>query len=226
MTKPYSRKKGQNTVFGVGINDADYPVVTEVAGRRIKCEFYARWANMLLRVYGKPTQKSIATATHPDWLVFSKFKSWMEQQDWEGNHLDKDILVKGNTEYRPDTCAFVPCRVNNILLSKNSRGGKYPIGVRRKEKSQSCINPLLKQYLGRVTSIDDEGISKEKGLGYFHTPLEAHSAWQLAKILEIEKTIKWYQAQKCFRTDIAEALMTRVWQLRLENANGQETLSL
>lgn len=199
----YKRNK---LVCGVGINDADYNVITEIDGVRVKCKFYASYERMMFRVYGNSIRKSKAKSVHDTWKRFSKFRSWMEQQEWEGLDLDKDILVVGNDEYGPDVCAFVPRRLNNVILSRNSRGGKYPIGVRRKEKSQSCIKPLLKQYVSRVTSVDENGISKEKALGYFMTPMEAHQAWQRAKITELESAVIWYQTQSCFRTDVADAV--------------------
>lgn len=35
----------------------------------------------------------------------------------EGWHLDKDILLKGNKVYSPETCAFVPAKINSLLIS-------------------------------------------------------------------------------------------------------------
>lgn len=43
-----------------------------------------------------------------EWLTFSNFKRWMEQQDYEGKALDKDLLVSQNKTYSSETCVFVP----------------------------------------------------------------------------------------------------------------------
>ena len=48
---------------------------------------------------------------------------------WE---LDKDILVKGNKIYSPDTCCFVPKEVNTVFTKRQSKRGDYPIGVIKK----------------------------------------------------------------------------------------------
>lgn len=44
-------------------------------------------------------------------------------------HLDKDIRIKGNKIYSPDTCLFVPARINTLFLSCTRARGKYPIGI-------------------------------------------------------------------------------------------------
>ena len=46
----------------------------------------------------------------------------MVQQNSEGRYLDKDILVRGNKLYSPDTCLFVPQEINNLLTVQNKRG--------------------------------------------------------------------------------------------------------
>ena len=43
--------------------------------------------------------------------------------------LDKDILIKGNKEYNPNTCCFVDIRLNSLFTKDNAMRGKYPIGV-------------------------------------------------------------------------------------------------
>ena len=67
---------------------------------------------------------------------------------------------------------------------------------------------------------------KRKRLGRFATPEEAHAAWQIGKAEALEFVINRYAQEECFRTDVADALMRRVWDLRLDNANGVETKSL
>ena len=43
--------------------------------------------------------------------------------------LDKDILYKGNKEYAPDKCIFVPERINKLFLKNDADRGDLPIGV-------------------------------------------------------------------------------------------------
>ena len=115
-------------VCGVGINDADYKVelkrvVGRVNGKPIReidwiCPFYYKWRNMLVRGYSRKLKDRHKTYEEcyvcEEWLRFSNFKAWMEQQDWEGKQLDKDLLVIGNKLYSPSTCCFVSRQVNSF----------------------------------------------------------------------------------------------------------------
>lgn len=105
-----------------------------------------------------------------EWKVFSNFKAWMEQQDWEGKELDKDLLFSGNKTYSPETCVFVSSAVNNFILDNGRCRGDWPIGVsfnKEKRKFEArCSNPFTKKF---------------ENLGYFSCPQDAHKAWALRK---------------------------------------------
>lgn len=76
---------------------------------------------------------------------------WMEQQDWEGKQLDKDIIVPNNKVYSPDTCVFANSRVNLLLISNGSRRGKYKQGVSltgKKFRSDCNIGSGKQIYIG------------------------------------------------------------------------------
>lgn len=78
-----------------------------------------------------------------DWLRSqSNFDKWLNGSRWA---LDKDILVKRNKVYSPDTCCLVPQNVNCLFLKREAQRGKYPIGVRCREDGfmAVCRNPFL-----------------------------------------------------------------------------------
>jgi len=54
----------------------------------------------------------------------------------------------------------------------------------------------------------------------------AHKMWQIAKADTIEESISWYATLNCFRTDVADVLMGKVWQLRTDAVYEIETKSL
>ncbi len=188
-------------LYGVGINDADYVVgiyeeLPKTNGKRNQklvwmCPFYSRWSNMLRRCFSKteklrhPTYNDIICCE--EWLTFSNFKSWMEQQDWKGKSLDKDLLVYQNKVYSPETCVFIDQRLNKFLTKSDKTRGDYPLGVSYHTKPK-MINPSKHPYRAQIRTI-----GKMVSLGLYLTPEGAHQAWQKekirqAKILQSEQT--------------------------------------
>ena len=85
---------------------------------------------------------------------FQEFAEWCQHQvgynskDTGGRfwQLDKDILVKNNKVYSPDTCVFLPKDLNCVLESSKRSRGECPIGV-YKAKNSYCAS-LLRGILG------------------------------------------------------------------------------
>lgn len=195
-------------VYGVGINDADYVVKVSEAdysgrnpsgGYKKKlvwvCPFYRVWTDMLGRCYSDKLQEKYPTykgcSVAQEWLTFSNFKGWMGKQDYKDKQLDKDILLEGNKVYSPDTCVFVSCAVNLFVTDSGKAREEWPIGVywdksSEKFKAQISIN------------------GKQKFLGYFTCPQEAHKAWLAAK-LELAYALAAEQTD----SRVAEALINR-----------------
>lgn len=187
-------RKKTKLVCGVGINDADYIVQVNESwyenGKQRQrglwvCPFYAKWRSMIVRCYSKrehevnPTYKSCSVCQ--EWLVFSNFKKWMEVQDFEGKELDKDILIRGNKVYSPQTCVFVDRKVNQFLVERGASRGDFLIGS------------SLHKQAGKFVSQCKDLSGKLKYLGLFDTELEAHKAWlafklEQAKLLASEQT--------------------------------------
>ena len=183
-------------VYGVGINDADYvtrkweTIGYENGVRKQRlvwyCPYYRAWAGMLRRCYSdkyqerQPTYKDCSVSE--DWLTFSNFKMWMECQDFEGMHLDKDLLVEGNKVSSAETCAFVTPTVNTFSNDCGASRGEWSIGVHWSKRDgkfiSRCRNPFTK---------------KKENLGYFTCEEEAHQEWlkrkiELAHLLAAEQT--------------------------------------
>lgn len=162
-------------VFGVGFNDTKFYVSGIVVDVRIEdCPFYRKWIGMLARCYNEKQRSKYPTyigcTVCDEWLTFSNFRSWMEKQDWQGKSLDKDLLVKGNKVYSPETCVFVDHMTNSFTVELFATRGDYPLGVRLHKRSGKlevrCSNPFTK---------------KQETIGYFTCPNEAHLAWKMRK---------------------------------------------
>lgn len=157
------------------VNDANYQItLREDSTNKSKitwmCPFYLRWKNMLRRCYDSSYQQKypsyVGCYVCDEWLTFSNFKKWMETQDWEGKHLDKDFLVAGNKVYSPNTCVFIHNIVNTF--TNQARKTDLPVGVHLNNgKIRAQVsNPLTK---------------KREHLGYFKTEAAAHLAWKKRK---------------------------------------------
>lgn len=171
--------KSKKLAFGVGVNDADYPVhiraLIDGKSKNIwRCPFYQAWSNMIKRAYSaqfhdyRPTYAGCSV--DPAWHSFMEFRAWMIAQDWEGKQLDKDILMPGNKVYSPETCAFVTRALNLFTTDHGVARGEWPVGVcwhKRDENFRAkCCNPLTGQ---------------QECLGYFTCPNQAHQAWRKRK---------------------------------------------
>lgn len=154
-------RRGVSLVVGVGINDAPYIVCPTVAGVKVYCPFYRVWVDMLTRCYSAKAQVKDVTykgcSVAPEWLTFTAFRAWMVKQPWQGNQIDKDLLVEGNKVYGPDTCLFVSRGVNVFMTDSGAAIGDYPIGVTlyRNGKYKAMCG---REYLGYYATI--EGASR------------------------------------------------------------------
>lgn len=103
----------------------------------------------------------------------------------DGWHLDKDILVKGNKIYSPDTCIFVPPRINGLFCKSLGSRGHLPIGVGKSSEGS------LKPYTVKCKNAD----GKTTFLGSFHDPLEGFSVYKEFKEGVIKAVSNEYKNQ-------------------------------
>ena len=61
----------------------------------------------------------------------SKFAKWFYSERFRifKYELDKDILIKGNKIYSPETCCLVPHSINMLITNSGSKSGGYPQGI-------------------------------------------------------------------------------------------------
>jgi hypothetical protein len=169
IEKPASKKSiaFRKPVHGVGINDADYEIHPTINGKKAMCKYYRSWHSMLERCYSKkvqarqPAYKGCTVCD--EWLTFSNFKSWMIKQEWQGKALDKDIRVKGNKVYSPETCMFVTAKENTVEALAKTYIFKSPSGevVKIYNMAEFCRNNGLNQ--GTMSSVHSGRRSQHKG---------------------------------------------------------------
>jgi hypothetical protein len=125
-SSPYDKK-----IFGIGYLGAEKQI-------GINNDFeYSRWHHILERCYGKEiTSRNITykdCQVCEEWYNFQNFKKWFDENYYQVNDekmcIDKDILIKWNKIYSPNTCLIVPENINKLFVREKSRRGNTPIGV-------------------------------------------------------------------------------------------------
>lgn len=180
-------------VFGVGIND----LTDEIQQTKGSVSpSYRAWKSMLDRCYNTKSRKKYPTYSDcsvcDDWLLFSNFKKWFDENYIDGHALDKDILAKGNKVYSPQTCCFVPQEINSIFTKSQNKRGLYPIGVFRN---------------GNGFSSKVRMFGKSVRLGTYKSPEEAFTAYKQAKESYIKEVARKYYNEGKIARNVYNALM-------------------
>lgn len=172
-------------IYGKGIyNKCDY--TSRKNGK--KTDVYNCWIAMLQRCYDpnflNKHPSYIDCTVCEDWLDFKKFTEWFEKNYIKGFQLDKDILIKGNKTYSPDTCCFIPQEINiNIIKPFNIRN--LPLGV-------------YKHYNKYVSYIKENKVRKY--IGSFNTIEEASNSYVIAKQKQLKELAEKYKNTIMLRT--------------------------
>lgn len=166
-------------VYGFGINDVDGKTWTTVGLKKVIDPFYDRWKGMLRRCYSPEFHKKYMSyngcKVDDNWRYFSNFKKWMSQCNWQGMHLDKDLIGDGKI-YSETNCIFIDPLVNSFITDRhNHRNPNLPIGVYQIKSGN---------YKSHINEFDT---GKTKYLGVFKTPEEAFNCWFENKLVELKK---------------------------------------
>lgn len=154
---------------------------------------YKHWCPMIRRCYDTDPEfiNYFDKSVDKDWHNFQNFAEWCLDQkgfNMKSWQLDKDIIKRGNKEYGPDVCAFIPPRVNSLLI-KPPKGfwdkwNKFNISLRSYEGVKKCgrfdseqegydwynkeksyvIDMICKDYQGQV---DDRVLESIKSWDFF-----------------------------------------------------------
>ena len=157
---------------------------------------YRVWHNMLTRCYNEKYHEKqptyIGCEAYEEWHNFQNFGDWYYENYYEveGERmaLDKDILVKGNKIYSPDTCIFVPHRINLLFVKRDKVRGKYPIGV--------YYSKQYKKFTSQCSFYNfEENKKKQMNLGCYDTPEEAFKIYKYYKENYIKYVAEHYKDQ-------------------------------
>lgn len=121
---------------------------------------YSAWLSMLTRCYSERfllnNSSYVGCEVFDDWLNFQNFAEWFSKNYTEGYQLDKDLLIKGNKIYSPETCCFIPQEINLLLGNHKRARGSYPIGV-SKQRNKFSVHLRIKNikiHCGNFDTVD------------------------------------------------------------------------
>lgn len=176
------------SVYGVGTTGLE----STVDENGEKLDSYACWKEMLKRCYSAKYQEKNQTykgcRVCDEWLYYPNFKKWYDNNYYKienrTSQLDKDVLIKGNKVYSPDTCVFVPKFINTLFIKCQKSRGELPIGVHYHKPNKKYIAGL---------SVFKDGKRTEKHLGYFDTADKGFEAYKKAKEEYIKEVADEYK---------------------------------
>lgn len=172
--------------FGVGKHKS--------ASSRRTTKPYKIWNHIMERCYSEEYHSKYETykdcSVCEEWHNFQNFARWYEENYYEVEgermELDKDILIKGNKVYSPETCIFVPQGINSLFIKANKLRGDLPIGVTRNR--------------GRLM-VSFSKYGKQQVIYGFNNPIEAFNAYKEHKeeyIKEVAESYKPYIPTKLY----------------------------
>lgn len=183
---PYER-----SVYGVGyIGEGEYK--TRENGKITR--MYITWHSMLKRCYDEKYHEKYPTyigcEISEDFHNFQNFAKWYHDNYYEVEgermELDKDILIKGNKIYSPETCIFAPQTINSLFTKCDNARGDSVIGA-------SFVNGKYRVSCNLINPVTGE--SKRKHLGYYDTQEKAFEAYKQFKENYIKQIADYYKEQ-------------------------------
>lgn len=201
--KPYAHMQGHGCpICALGAGKARcFGFGTNNSIKESKDPANKKWREMIRRCYDQKylDEKSSYSkcSVCEEWRDYEKFKEWFYDPGngyKDGYHLDKDILVKGNHVYSPETCCFVPQEINTLIINRRAKRGGQPIGVTLQKG----------RYVARMSAGDGKRL---KNLGSYDTAAEAFEAYKRGKEDRIKMIAEKYYSGGRITEKVFNALL-------------------
>lgn len=182
VTNPY-----YPSVYGVGyLGQGKYDAIVN----RKMTKSYSYWKAMIGRCYCEATKNHtsayIDITVCKEWHNYQNFAKWFEDNYYEVETeqmcLDKDIIGKHKHIYSPETCIFVPKKINGVFVFGTSSYTKLPVGV--------YYDEVKDKYIAQCGSD-----SKTKRIGQSDSPHEAFLMYKKVKENKIKKLAQQYKSK-------------------------------
>ena len=175
------------SVYGVGyLGQGEYVAVLN----KKMTKPYSYWKAMLGRCYcNAMTQHTLAyedVIVCEKWHNFQNFAKWFDENYYSVNAeqmcLDKDILGKHKNIYSPETCIFVPKKINGLFIFGTSSYTTLPVGV--------YYDSNRNRYIAQCGSN-----KSQKRIGQANNPHEAFLMYKVTKENKIKEMAKKYKSK-------------------------------
>lgn len=165
-------------------------------GEKANRKIYAIWRQMLNRCYNKDAPNyhrygGRGVTVCDEWHNYQNYAEWYEENYIENFEVDKDIGSVNDLTYSPDTCNFIPQKLNNLISSVSSVRGTHILGA-------------ISYKYGYISCIRHDGL--DNYLGVFKTEQEAFLAYKEKK----EYLIKEYAKELFNEQQINEDVYNRL----------------
>lgn len=142
-----------------------------------ECAVYNIWKKIIERCYCdrfKLHHNTYKDCTVCDeWHNFRNFYSWYKDNYYsvedEQMEIDKDLLVKNNKIYSPNTCVILPSSLNCLIIKSDKARGDLPIGVYYKNENHKYVAQCN-------TTINNK--RKNIHIGYYDNYIDAFNGYK------------------------------------------------
>ena len=191
VSNPYHKLENSIGYLGEGLYKS------KVNG--IQPKSYIVWKHMCNRSENStnynPTYKNVTVCE--EWHNYQNFAKWYEYNLIEDYELDKDLLQQNveNKIYSPETCIFLPKKVNGFLTNKQNSNTSGYIGV--------SWHKLTKKWSSTISIF---GLNRSLHLGLFDNIEEASIAYQKARAEQAEKVKSYMRSLGHYSEEIIQLI--------------------
>jgi hypothetical protein len=160
---------------------------------------YKKWIKMLWRCRSGNHTAYVDCEVCNEWKDFQKFSEWFYSKydpetmnKWD---LDKDLLIKGNKIYSPETCCLIPHYINNLFKLTGTKNTVLP-GVFKIVASGRYIANYRRIFLGSFKT-------KEEAFFKYKTEKEKYIK-QIAELWKDKIEPRAYEAMINYEVEITD----------------------
>ena len=187
------------------------PFVPSVCGvgflgkKNVDKYIYSKWKGMIYRCYDQkhlekfPTYKTVTVCE--EWLCYANFEKWFNETYVKFGdvvfEIDKDLkqLNKTHKIYSPETCVWLPKKINYFIINHQHNNSSGALGVSWVSDRNNWLSQIKMFNTG-----------KTKNLGRYNSKEQAYQSYLKAKLEQIECAKNYMRSFGIYDEDIISLL--------------------